>query len=83
MMKHPCGSEAVFCVCDVCIAAKGREHAAADARCGRKWVCQCGACRRARVISAEAVAEIETRLCRIEDLERRLKSVRNLKQDGK
>ena len=29
-------------------AETAKEHAAADKRCGRKWVCQCAACRQTR-----------------------------------
>ncbi len=49
------------CACDDCTIARGKEHAEADARCGREWTCQCGACKCARKINIDrAFAKLET-----------------------
>lgn len=62
-----------FCVCDDCTVKQGAIHKDADAACGREWVCQCGSCKRARVI------EINRAFKRLEDAERRLAHVRAIK----
>jgi hypothetical protein len=68
-----------FCVCDKCARETAKKHAAADRACGREWTCQCGACRRTRVLSAKAVKEIEAGLKRIRETEQRLAALRSLR----
>lgn len=65
----------LFCVCDRCLGATAAEHQAADARCGREWLCQCGACKRTR----EVLADIDARFARIKELEAQLVAVRAIK----
>jgi hypothetical protein len=74
-----CG-RTLFCVCDRCTIATGQEHAAADKACGRDWVCACGACRRARVLQATALQEIDAGFARITVLHNTLARIRKIKE---
>jgi len=65
---HPMG-----CGCDDCTVRTGEAHAAADLACGRKWTCQCGACKRARKIN------IDRAFAKLEGTEAKLANIRAIK----
>lgn len=71
---HQVFGHPMFCVCLECMTVTAASHKAADAACGRTWVCSCGACNQAR-----ALVDIEERLNRLASMERRHAAIRAMK----
>jgi hypothetical protein len=65
----------MFCQCDACSLKVAVEHGVADAKCGREWTCQCGACKRARIRSDAGIDVNFARLEYLEEQRRRIRAV--------
>lgn len=66
-MSHP-----LFCICEECSDRTSREHADADARCGRDWLdggCTCAPCRNRRVKVRAQIADVGKAFDRVTEAE--------------